>query len=629
MSWRNQTVRFTNVGWYPYVDVNRDDLGHKTLTGLTGHMLHFIVSSMGMKYDVVFPNDRQWGSFLPNGSWTGMIGDLTRNDADIAVGPFVMTEDEAAVAIPSLPYADEDLVILSGVDKEHESNVYGYITTMDYQVWLLLLGSCLFIMGIVGVMDLHINPYMTRRQRRYRFWRIFWVYWAAIFLEGSAIQFYSHPHRILLASWLLGTMVIMHMFIGYMESTLMVKSETFRINNVDELLSLPKVEPMIYEIGGYRSIFENAESYTFKMVMQQVRMHGGTAYGDEMFMPNSLRRVLRKKAVVLMEPISLFTRVGPQCGYFKGEGLFHIGKQRLLQIKMVFYMRKQLDRRIQAEIQKRRLQKSLVCYVLCALLLRVRLIIDSGIFRHWHDTLVIDKGACWTAEHSDHMHDYEDLHYSDLASIFYFYFTALYIAFNVLLIEILYRKGYCCCKYYPHDEAAEEEEKLLISDRMRRDGASHFIPNGWFKGINEFPSPDTTEGYVADVVNPSPYFGQHHQSAQRDNANGNSNNNQRRLITSHEAQHMPPFFDDTKIPEQSHREQGRPAQFVPLTTEERFHTNLTSSWRNPDPRMLYISRGTLTAKEDNKKQIYTSFGSGQSESKKLFIQVEPLVLSKK
>lgn len=45
-----------------------------------------------------------------------------------------MTQDEAAVAIPSLPYADEDLVILSGVDKEHESNVYGYITTMDYQV---------------------------------------------------------------------------------------------------------------------------------------------------------------------------------------------------------------------------------------------------------------------------------------------------------------------------------------------------------------------------------------------------------------------------------------------------------------------------------------------------------------
>lgn len=40
----------------------------------------------------------------------------------------------AEVAVPSLPYDEEDLVILSGVDKQYVSNVYGVITTMDYQV---------------------------------------------------------------------------------------------------------------------------------------------------------------------------------------------------------------------------------------------------------------------------------------------------------------------------------------------------------------------------------------------------------------------------------------------------------------------------------------------------------------
>lgn len=59
--------------------VDRDDFGKKTLSGLTGHMLHFVVNSMGLKYQVTFPNDQQWGTLLPNGSWTGMIGDLTRD----------------------------------------------------------------------------------------------------------------------------------------------------------------------------------------------------------------------------------------------------------------------------------------------------------------------------------------------------------------------------------------------------------------------------------------------------------------------------------------------------------------------------------------------------------------------
>lgn len=77
----------------------------------------------------------------------------------------------------------------------------------------------------------------------------------------------------------------------------------------------------------------------------------------------------------------------------------------------------------------------------------MRLVIDSGIFRHWHNRYIYDKGNCWTAEHADHMHDYDDLHYSDLASIFYLYFAALLFSCFVLLIEVVYRRGFCCCKY--------------------------------------------------------------------------------------------------------------------------------------------------------------------------------------
>lgn len=68
------------------MNVERDDFGKKTLRGLTGHMLDFIVKTMGMKYEVVFPNDHLWGTKLANGSWTGMIGDLANNVSDIGAG---------------------------------------------------------------------------------------------------------------------------------------------------------------------------------------------------------------------------------------------------------------------------------------------------------------------------------------------------------------------------------------------------------------------------------------------------------------------------------------------------------------------------------------------------------------
>lgn len=124
------------------------------------------------------------------------------------------------------------------------------------QVWLLLLASCIVIMCVVGVMDLHFSPELNLRRRKERFYRIFWVYWAAIFREGSIIQFYTAPHRLVLGSWLLGTMLIMNTFVCYMESTLMVKSETFRINEVEQLIKRRDIKPMIYDVGGYKSIYQ-------------------------------------------------------------------------------------------------------------------------------------------------------------------------------------------------------------------------------------------------------------------------------------------------------------------------------------------------------------------------------------
>lgn len=55
------------------------------------------------------------------------------------MGPFVLTEGDASIANPSPPYADEDMVILSGVKKEHKSNVYGYVSAFDVHVWMMLL----------------------------------------------------------------------------------------------------------------------------------------------------------------------------------------------------------------------------------------------------------------------------------------------------------------------------------------------------------------------------------------------------------------------------------------------------------------------------------------------------------
>lgn len=76
---------------------------------------------------------------------------------DLALGPFVLTEEEMAVANPSPAYTDEDMVILSGVEKEHKSNVYGYIRAFDLQVWMVLLCFMVVAAGVAALAEILVR----------------------------------------------------------------------------------------------------------------------------------------------------------------------------------------------------------------------------------------------------------------------------------------------------------------------------------------------------------------------------------------------------------------------------------------------------------------------------------------
>lgn len=82
---------------------------------------------------------------------------LTAQEADLALGPFVLTEQEATVANPSPAYTDEDMIILSGVEKEHKSNVYGYIRAFDLQVWMVLLCFLAVAAGVAMAAELLVR----------------------------------------------------------------------------------------------------------------------------------------------------------------------------------------------------------------------------------------------------------------------------------------------------------------------------------------------------------------------------------------------------------------------------------------------------------------------------------------
>lgn len=100
---------------------------------------------------------------------------------------------------------------------------------------------------------------------------------------------------------------------------------------------------------------QEAEGYAFKKLLQTIKEFSEVeraeeeVHGDVLFTRPYLLMVLRREAAILMERISLLARVSQHCydEALKDEGLFHLGRRRILQIKMVFYVRKTMEPKLQ------------------------------------------------------------------------------------------------------------------------------------------------------------------------------------------------------------------------------------------------------------------------------------------
>ncbi|KAG0725621.1 Glutamate receptor ionotropic, delta-1 [Chionoecetes opilio] len=86
------------------------------------------------RYSVIVPADRYWGAERPNGSWTGMMGQVIQKEVDIALGPFGITLSRNKVVDFTDSFYFDDRSILSKKG-EPEIDPWGFLYPLTESVW--------------------------------------------------------------------------------------------------------------------------------------------------------------------------------------------------------------------------------------------------------------------------------------------------------------------------------------------------------------------------------------------------------------------------------------------------------------------------------------------------------------
>ncbi|GFT61403.1 lig_chan-Glu_bd domain-containing protein [Nephila pilipes] len=121
-------------------DIAHDSQGVVTIAdGIEAEFLQILSAFLHFEYELVFPEDKQWGTKKPDGNWTGMIGLIQRKEADIGMCSIVTTLERQKAVDFSYPYDVNQIVFatkLPGLLPKFLSYFYPF----SLGVWFAMLG---------------------------------------------------------------------------------------------------------------------------------------------------------------------------------------------------------------------------------------------------------------------------------------------------------------------------------------------------------------------------------------------------------------------------------------------------------------------------------------------------------
>ncbi|GIY50268.1 tubulin-specific chaperone E [Caerostris darwini] len=204
------------------VRVNED--GTQTYLGDEGNFLQAITRGLNAELRLVYTEDISWGQLQADGNWTGMVGKLQKDLADIAVFYMGMREDRMGVVDFSPSYTTEDVIFV--IKKEgYLPKSLAFIKTFDSSIWIALVVVFLLMPSIFKVL-LHVKNSYNQL-----------LLMLTSYILGQAMENRnkSLKYRVVLSSWLIFATVISFSYSAVFFSLLTLPGEIQSVRNFQEL----------------------------------------------------------------------------------------------------------------------------------------------------------------------------------------------------------------------------------------------------------------------------------------------------------------------------------------------------------------------------------------------------------
>ncbi|XP_042237047.1 glutamate receptor ionotropic, delta-2-like [Homarus americanus] len=238
----------------PHVELLKDHHGRLTITGPLANLMDAVAHSLNFTYKIVTPPDGTYGTQSANGSWSGMMGQVVRKEADVSLGPFAISwkRNQAVDFAHHYIFDYASMIKSKGLP---EIDPWGFLFPLQPKVWAALLAGLL--VAWLAILVLGHNPDGSRKVNRAS--DLFFQH-LRIILRQDMSGVRRGSEMVLLGGWLVVAMMVTWSYTGNLVSLLAVRHIPQPIQTVRDVVQDPNLKVILEPKTIVTSFLENIES---------------------------------------------------------------------------------------------------------------------------------------------------------------------------------------------------------------------------------------------------------------------------------------------------------------------------------------------------------------------------------
>ncbi|XP_008546980.2 ionotropic receptor 25a [Microplitis demolitor] len=256
-------------------EVLRDANNNLMAEGYCIDFIRELSKKMQFTYELVVPKDRKFGDKLPDGQWTGLVGDLATRRTDIAIASLTMTSEREEVIDFVAPYFEQSGILIVMRKPVKETSLFKFMTVLKYQVWLSIVGAIVATAIMIWILDKY-SPYSASNNkqlypypcREFTLKESFWFALTSFTPQGGGEAPKALSSRVLVAAYWLFVVLMLATFTANLAAFLTVERMQVPVQSLEQLARQSKINYTVVNNSNayqYFSNMKNAEDKLYKV----------------------------------------------------------------------------------------------------------------------------------------------------------------------------------------------------------------------------------------------------------------------------------------------------------------------------------------------------------------------------